>query len=819
MYEKTDQGKLFNDAAEETAMTPEVEAGAAEHQASADTASQTAATPAAGGGNGGSGKTFAPLPPIPDGDTIPLAAYAERAYLEYAVSVVKGRALPDVCDGQKPVQRRILYAMREMGLSHNSKLVKSARVVGEVLGKFHPHGDSSAYEAMVRLAQDFSMRYPLVDGQGNFGSRDGDNAAAMRYTEARLTKISDLLLSELDMGTVDMVPNYDGHFDEPALLPARLPMVLLNGASGIAVGMATSIPSHNLREIGAAAAHCVRSPKCTDDELLDCVAGPDLPGGGQIISSPQDIRDSYRSGRGSLKMRARWNVEELARGQWRVAVYELPHDTSAQKILQEIEELTNPKLKPNKKALSQDQVQKKQLILSVLDKVADESDKDQAVRLVFEPKSSRQSVDELMNVLLAHTSLECSLSVNMVMIGIDGRPMQKPLAGILREWGQFRVETVRRRTAYRLQQVNDRIHILEGRMVVFLNLDEVIAIIRESDEPKAALIERFALSERQAEDILEIRLRQLARMEGIRIERELQELKDEGAGLERLLSSEALLRKRVAREIEDDIKSFGDDRRTLIEQAERVVLTAQTVDEPVTVIVSRKHWARARQGHNLDLSSLPFKDGDGLLASFECRTTDQCIVICDNGRVCSIPVHQLPSGRGDGAPLATFIELAAGARIAHVVCGNAAQHVLIATEAGYGFTCTIGDMTGRNKAGKQFITVGDGAILPPALYLPAEQALLVSASRSGRLLAFLLSEMKSLPGGGKGVIVMELEKDDTMVGAVVVGQPTVTVVVDGGREQVLTIKEAELQTFFGKRARKGRALTLKRKTFVSGIRA
>src|SRR5665811_871263 len=377
-----------------------------------ENAAEVAAEPvAAAGGNGGA-RQFAPLPALPDGDEVPIAQYAERAYLEYAISVVKGRALPDVCDGQKPVQRRILYAMRAMGLNHGSKHVKSARVVGDVLGKYHPHGDSSAYEAMVRLAQDFSLRYPLVDGQGNFGTRDGDNAAAMRYTETRLTPLAELLLSEIDMGTVDFVPNYDGAFQEPAMLPARLPMVLLNGASGIAVGMATEIPSHNLREVGAAAALCVRNPDCSDNELLAAITGPDLPSGGQIISSPAEIRECYRTGRGQLKMRARWNVEELARGQWRVAVYELTHGTSSKKIMEEIEELTNPKIRINKKALTPDQAQNKQLILSVLDKVADESDKDQAVRLVFEPKSGRQSVDELMTILLAHTSLECSLSIN-----------------------------------------------------------------------------------------------------------------------------------------------------------------------------------------------------------------------------------------------------------------------------------------------------------------------------------------------------------------------------------------------------------------------
>lgn len=762
-------------------------------------------------------RQFLPLPALPEGDSVPLAQYAERAYLEYAVSVVKGRALPDVCDGQKPVQRRILYAMREMGLTHNSTFVKSARVVGEVLGKFHPHGDSSAYDAMVRLAQNFSLRYPLVDGQGNFGSRDGDNSAAMRYTEARLTPISAVLLSELDMGTVDMIPNYDGHFKEPAMLPARLPMVLLNGASGIAVGMATEIPSHNLREVGSAAALCVRNPDCADEEILSQITGPDLPGGGQIISSPMDIRECYRTGRGSLKMRARWQVEELARGQWRVAVYELPHGVSSKKIMEEIEELTNPKFRLNKKALTVEQVHNKQLILSVLDKVADESDKDQAVRLVFEPKSGRQSVDEMMSILLAHTSLECGLSVNMVMIGIDGRPRQKAITDSIREWGQFRLATVRRRCAYRLSQINDRIHVLEGRMTVFLNLDEVIALIRESDDPKAALIARFELSDRQAEDILEIRLRQLAKMEGIKIERELKALQDEGADLNKLLNSESLMRRRVAREIDDDIKAYGDDRRTLIEQVERVALTTSVVDEPVTVIISGKYWGRTRLGHNLDLSGVSFKEGDHLLTSIECRSTDHCIVVCSNGRVCSIAVSQLPGGRGDGVPLTTLIELAAGAKIVQVICGASEQNVLLATSASYGFVCKLADMIGRNKAGKQFIKIdGDEHIIAPALFTPAEHSWVIAVTRSGRLLAFPVAELKRLAGGGKGLIIMGMEENDELASVIVTIKSKMTVIAQSatGREQVIRLSESDLQAHFARRARMGKQLQIKAKSAV-----
>jgi topoisomerase-4 subunit A len=761
------------------------------------------------GGNDGTGgpRQFTALPPLPDGDEVPIALYAERAYLEYAISVVKGRALPDVCDGQKPVQRRILFAMRQMGLSSTSKHVKSARVVGDVLGKYHPHGDSSAYEAMVRLAQSFSLRYPLVDGQGNFGTRDGDNAAAMRYTEARLTQLAELLLSEIDMGTVDFVPNYDGAFQEPAMLPARLPMVLLNGASGIAVGMATEIPSHNLREVAKAAVQLVRDPAMKDKALLDCIKGPDFPAGGQIISSASDLRASYMSGRGSIKMRARWNVEELARGQWQVVVYELPHGISTKKVLEEIDELTNPKVKANKKSLSADQVQNKQLLLSVLDTVIDESDKSQAVRLVFQPKSSRLSEDDMMNVLLAHTSLESSTPLNLTMIGLDGRPQQKSLPMILREWVEFRISTVRRRTSHRLNHVNDRLHILAGRMVVFLNLDEVIALIRESDDPKAALIERFELSDRQAEDILEIRLRQLARMEGIRIEKEIKSLEKERKELSKLLAKDSALREQVAMEIEADSAAFGDDRRTLIRESQRAVLVAPVLNDPITIIVSKKFWARSRQGHGLDLSNLTFKDGDGLLSTFECRSADNLIIICDNGRACSVAATQIPSGKGDGVPLTTLIEVASGAKIAQVISHKPEQHLLITTSAGYGFTCTAADMIGRTKAGKQFITVDKETILPPVPYTPVANAIIASVSSGGRLLLFLLSDMKKLSGGGKGVIVMGLAEGDSLAATKVISKPDITIIgTVGAKQQQLHLHGNGLQEFFGARARGGKQI-------------
>jgi len=532
------------------------------------------------------------LPTADNDDGIALGHYAQRAYLEYALSVVKGRALPDVCDGQKPVQRRILYSMSRMGLGFSgntgAKPVKSARVVGDVLGRYHPHGDSAAYEALVRMAQDFAQRYPLIDGQGNFGSRDGDGAAAMRYTEARLAKITTLLLDEIDEGTVDFQPNYDGSTEEPKQLPARLPFALLNGASGIAVGMATEIPSHNLREVADACIALIKTPKLSEADLLALLPAPDYPGGGQIISSASDIADAYRTGRGSLKVRARWVIEDLARGQWQLVVNELPPGVSSQRVLEEIEEITNPKVKAGKKALSPDQNQLKATVLSVLDVVRDESSKDAAVRLVFEPKTRAIEQQELITTLLAHTSLETSSSINLTMVGIDGRPVQKSMREMLTEWIEFRQATVLRRSQHRLNKVLDRIHILEGRQLVLLNIDEVIAIIRQSDEPKAALIQRFKLSDRQAEDILEIRLRQLARLEAIKIKQELKELGEEKAKLEEIVGNVTALRRLIVKEIETDAKTFADPRRTLIQEEKKAVAEVKVVDEPVTVVVRKR---------------------------------------------------------------------------------------------------------------------------------------------------------------------------------------------------------------------------------------
>ena len=749
-------------------------------------------------------------------DGLTLARYAERAYLDYAISTIRSRALPDVSDGQKPVQRRILFAMHEMGLGPAAKPVKSARVVGDVLGKYHPHGDSAAYDAMVRMAQDFSLRYPLVDGQGNFGSRDGDGAAAMRYTEARLTQYARLLLDEIDQGTVEFVPNYDGSATEPELLPARLPMILLNGASGIAVAMATEIPSHNLVEVAQAAIALIRDPKLSHEALMQIMPGPDFPGGGQIISSSADLAEAYRSGRGSIRVRARYHIEELARGQWQLVVDELPHGVSSQKVLEEVEELSNPKVRSGKKALTPEQLQAKSQILNVMDAVRDESGREAAVRLVFEPKTSRIEQALLVNTLLACTSLETSVSINLVMLGQDKRPRQKTLTEILQEWIDFRLHTVRRRSAHRLGKVEDRIHILEGRQLVLLNIDEVIRIIRESDEPKPALMQAFGLTERQAEDILEIRLRQLARLEAIRIEQELKELFDERKKLQGLLGSEATLKKAVIKEIEADIKTYGDDRRTLIEAAEKAAVEARQVEEPVTVIISAKGWVRARQGHGHDARQFNFKTGDELAGAYEVKTTDQLHALASNGRVYSIPVAGLPSARGDGVPVTSFVELEAGSQILHAFAASADAGVLLATEKGFGLTCVAGDWQSRMKAGKHFLTLEEGDVpLPPVLFDASRtDATVVCLSDGqgggdkGRVLAYPVSEVKTLHKGGRGVTLMGLEKKEKLR-QVIVATDSGLVVTGTGRmakPQSRTMSTREIAANTGTRGRKGKQL-------------
>jgi topoisomerase-4 subunit A len=752
-----------------------------------------------------------------DDGNLDLATYAQRAYLEYALSVVKGRALPDVADGQKPVQRRILYSMYRMGLGFGTgsgpKPVKSARVVGDVLGRFHPHGDQAAYDALVRMAQDFAQRYPLIDGQGNFGSRDGDGAAAMRYTEARLSKIANLLMDELDEGTVEFVLNYDGSTQEPVVLPARLPFALLNGASGIAVGLATEIPSHNLREIADACVALIRNPRLSDEDLFTLVPGPDYPGGGQVISSAGDIADAYASGRGSLKVRARWKIEELARGQWQLVVTELPPGVSTQRVLEEIEELTNPKVKAGKKALTQDQVQLKQTVLAVLDTVRDESSKDAPVRLVFEPKTSRIDQAELITSLLAHTSLETSAPVNLTMVGLDGRPTQKSLRLMLTEWIDFRQRTIERRSRHRLDKVLDRIHILEGRQLVLLNIDEVVAIIRAAEDPKQALIARFNLSERQAEDILEIRLRQLARLEALRIEQELKELATERAKLEEILGSPTALRRLMVREIEADTKQFGDARRTLIQAEKKAIAEVKVIDEPVTVIVSQKGWVRARQGHGHEAASFAFKAGDGLYGTFECRTVDTLLAFGSNGRVYSVPVAILPGARGDGQPLTTFVELEAGTQLVHYFAGAASAWLLLANSGGYGFLATVENMISRQKGGKTFLSLGAGETVcrpSPANVPPQAPATHVCCASTGkRILTFEISELKAMANGGRGLMLIDLEPKDELAGAAAYTRSVrITGVGRGDKEREEVLEIRSLNNAKAGRGRKGKAADL-----------
>ena len=759
-----------------------------------------------GGGNGGLPPHFAPQ--TGDyGDALPIGRYASTQYLQYAIATVKDRALPRVGDGQKPVQGRILYSMWDTGTRAGTKRTKSAAVVGEVLGKLHPHGDQSVYDALVRLAQDFTMRYPLIDGEGNFGSRDGDEAAAYRYTEARLTRFAEVLLSEIDMGTVDFIPNYDGTRQEPVVLPARLPVVLLNGASGIAVGMATEIPSHNLNEVANAAIAMIRDPEISVAGLMRHIKGPDFPGGGQITTPRAELKDAYTSGRGSVRVRARWTIERLSRGQWQVVVHELPPGTSSKKVLEEIDAITNPQPKTGKKSLTPEQTREKQLMLSMLDKARDESDRQHPVRLVLEPKTSKIDETEFVNLLLAKTSLENNAPINLVMVGLDGRPTGKNLRDIVLEWVQFRFTTVTRRTQHKLTQVLDRIHVLEGRMIVLLNVDKVIKIIRNADEPKADLIKAFKLTERQADDILEMRLRMLAKLEHIKIEQELKDLQKEQKGLEKVLRDRKTLEELVVGEIEDDAKTFGDKRRTRIEEAEKAEVETPVIDEPVTVIFSKNGWVRARQGWGVDASTLSFKEGDALGDLVQCRTVDPVVFLDSNGRAYTVEAAQLPSARGDGAPASSLVDVQEGAKIMFCLAGKPDTPVLVAGTSGYGFVAKLGDMLSNRKAGREFMSVPEGETpLAPVAFEVASGNRLVAASTGGKMIAFDLDEVGYL-AKGRGVTLMGLDKGEKLVAVAVARERAIEVLGIGrGRENAVEIKGKEFDHFVSKRALKGRVL-------------
>ena len=738
-------------------------------------------------------------------EAAPIEQHASHAYLGYAVSTVKARALPEIADGLKPVQRRILYAMGDTPGGAQA-FSKCARYVGEVLGKYHPHGDASTYEAMVHLAQPFSMRYPLVDGQGNFGSRDGDAAAAYRYTEAKLSRFSELLLSEIGEGTVDFAKNYDGKFDEPLLLPARLPFGLLNGSFGIPVGFSTRIPPHNLKEVAEAAAHVIRHPRAKLDDVLERLPGPDFPGGGQIISPPEEIRQAYETGRGSLLVRSLWQVEALARGQWRAVVTELPHGVSVRQVMEEIEALANPRPGQGRKEVTQEQKRLKQFILDQVEGVRDESDRRSRLRLVIEPRSSRQNAAEMMAALMVHTSLESRYAVNLTWLGLDGLPETKGIVEVLREWGEFRVATVRRRTEFRLGRCEERLHIVQGRLAAFARIDDIIKLIRAAEdqgEAKIALQKKFKFSERQAEDIVNLRLGQLTKLDGVKLNEEKKTLEAERKGLKTLLGDEKELKKLVVKELDEDAKKYGDARRTLIKPAGRAQVERTVLEEPLTVILSKKGWIRARSGHGLDLTSLTFKDGDGLLQSLECKTTDPVILLAASGKSFTLDAAALPSGRGDGAPVNTLVNSSSD-DIVWMGSGDLAQPLLMNSSAGLGFVCKLGDLVTKTRQGKDFMKVEEGAAAQPPIGFSSGK-FVAALSSDARLLVFPLEEVPVRPNGGVGVQLLALPEGERLA-AVALGDGK-SLAVSGIRRKkraVETLDAKQLADHMGRRAQRGR---------------
>ena len=732
-------------------------------------------------------------------DSAPIEQHASHAYLGYAVSTVKSRALPEIADGLKPVQRRILYAM-----AGSTSFSKCARYVGEVLGKYHPHGDSSTYEALVHLAQPFSMRYPLIDGQGNFGSRDGDAAAAYRYTEAKLSRYAELLLSEIGEGTVDFARNYDGKFEEPALLPARVPFGLLNGSFGIPVGFSTRIPSHNLKEVAAAAAHIIKHPRAKLEDVLDLMPGPDFPGGGQIISPKEEIKEAYATGRGSLLLRAKYEKETLARGQWRLVITELPHGVSVKQVMEEIEALVNPKAQGNKKEVSQEQRRMKQFILDQVEGVRDESDRKAKLRLVIEPRSSRQDADELMAALMVNTALETRYPVNLTWLGLDGLPETKGIVDILREWGEFRVNTVRRRTQFRLEKCEERLHIVMGRLMAYVKIEDIIKLIRgceDQAEAKQKLREKFKFSERQAEDIVNLRLGQLTKLDGAALNDERKKLETQRKELKDILGDDKALRKLVIDELAQDSKTFGDDRRTLIKTAERAAVERTVVEEPVTVILSRKGWIRARTGHSLDVSQLSFKDGDALLQTLECKTTDPVTVLSGSGKTFTVDAADIPSGRGDGSHVNTLVNSGSD-DIAWMGAGNPEQKLLMNSSAGLGFVCKLGDLATKTRQGKDFMKVDEGAQAQrPAV---VQHDMVAALSSDARLLVFPLAEIPERPNGGVGVQLIALP-DVKLASAVTTdGQTLVVSGIKRKNRAVETLDAKQLAEHTGKRAQRGK---------------
>ena len=719
-----------------------------------------------------------------------LKEYTENAYLNYSMYVILDRALPQIGDGLKPVQRRIIYAMSELGLSASSKPKKSARTVGDVIGKFHPHGDSACYEAMVLMAQDFSYRYPVVDGQGNWGSTDDPKSfAAMRYTESRLTPYARSLLQELEQGTVDWVPNFDGTMNEPVVLPARLPNLLLNGTTGIAVGMSTDVPPHNLNEVASAVIHLLDNPKATVTHLMKHIKGPDYPTGGELVSSVDDIREIYKTGSGTLRLRASYKIEGSD-----IVITSLPHQISGSKILEQIAAQMRNKKLPQ------------------VDDLRDESDHEDPTRLVISKKRG-VDVEELMSHLFSTTSLERTARVNMNIIGLNGRPQLFGLVELLKEWITFRKVTVKNRLSHRLQIVSDRLHILDGLLAAYLNIDEVIAIIRKEDEPKPVLMKRFKLSDIQTEAILNLRLRNLAKLEEMKIKGEQDGLREERKTLEKTLGSVARLKTLIKKEILEDAAAYGDPRRTLLVQrdsAQALDETQLVSSEPVTVVLSQAGYARAAKGHDIDPATLSYRSGDEYLASAQGRSNQLAMFIDSTGRVYSVLAGTLPSARGQGEPLSSRFRPPDGAAFCGTMIGANEQKYLLASDAGYGFIATLSDLVSRNKAGKAILRVPAGGVAVVPAPVPEESECLIAAvSSTGRLLLFEMEDLSELSKGkGNKLINIPGKKyqsgEEKMTAATVVPEDGNLLVFSGTR--MMTIKWDDLDDYYGDRALRGRML-------------
>jgi len=724
-------------------------------------------------------------------ERLPLKTFTEKAYLDYSMYVILDRALPHIGDGLKPVQRRIVYAMSELGLLAAAKHKKSARTVGDVLGKFHPHGDTACYEAMVHMAQPFTYRYPLIDGQGNWGSPDDPKSfAAMRYTEARLAPYAEVLLAELGQGTVEWAPNFDGTLDEPVLLPARLPNVLLNGAAGIAVGMATDIPPHNLREVAEAAVLLLDKPKTTLDEICEIIQAPDFPTGAEIVTPRAELIEAYKTGHGSVRMRACYEIENGD-----IVVTALPYQTSGGKVLEQI---------------AAQMVAKK---LPMVEDLRDESDHENPTRLVIVPRSNRVDTEALMLHLFSSTGLERSARMNLNLIGLDGRPRVKDLRVILKEWLEFRTATVRRRLEYRLDKINRRLHLLEGLLIAFLNLDEVIRIIRTEDKPKAALIKRFKLTELQADYILDTRLRQLARLEEMKIRGEQEDLAKERDALQQILASKQRLKTLIKKEIQADADKYGDARRSqLVDRAPAQAMdeTALIPSEPVTIILSKNGWVRVAKGHEIDATELSYKSGDEFAAAARGRSNQLAVFIDSVGKTYALPAHSLPSARGQGEPLSGRLKPSDGARFVGVLAGDPDQVYLLASDSGYGFVCKLGDMVTRNKAGKATLSVPKGArVLAPVPVRSLQDDWIVAVSSEGYMLVIPLSELPQM-SRGKGIKIInipsaKLKSREEFVAAIDCIQDGEKLTVFAGKKHK-TMKAVEVDEFEGERGRRGRKL-------------